>query len=134
MIGSRKTVEGELVAVAAESLYVLTDTLIVVPRFAVWQIKLTRFGQEHASMAGWTLLGTIGTISHGFFLIGSMPLWIIGGSLATGQASKEPIVRPHAAEGKSVSMYELTALAAYARFPQGLPRNLDRSTLRPRRR
>lgn len=132
LISSQRTIDGELIAVANESVYVMIESLVVFPRTDIWDIKLTRFEQEHGGLAMWTVTGTLGTISHGFFLLGTMPLWIISGSISTGNASREPIVHPRSEDGIPISVYQLRPLAMYARFPQGLTRSIDRSKLCPR--
>lgn len=132
LISSQRTIDGELIAVANETVCVMIDTLVAIPRTDIWDIKLTRFEQEHGGLAMWTVTGTLGTLSHGFFLLGTLPAWAISGSITTGNASREPIVHPRSEHGVPISVYQLRPLAMYARFPQGLPRTMDRSKLRPR--
>ena len=78
---------GELIAVSADSVWVLTDDQgLVIPTASVREGKLT--GYAARSLRGWTLAGTLSSISNGAFLIFTMPAWLIGGSLANRSESR----------------------------------------------
>jgi hypothetical protein len=111
---------GELIAVSTDSVWVLTNEQgLVIPTASVRQGKLTGYAAQ--SLRGWTLAGTLSSVSNGAFLIFTMPAWLIGGSLANGSESR-------AAERKSPPL-QWAELAAFARFPQGLPQGLEISGL-----
>ena len=116
--------DGELLAVEEDSLYVLTNGG---PRSApitqVRRAELWRYGSEYGGLAAWTVLGALSTASNGYYAGITLPLWILGGTISTAGQSRAPrLTRP----GDS-----WTRFRAFARFPQGLPPNLDRSALRP---
>ena len=69
----------------------------------------------------WTLIGTLSTISNGGFLLFTAPAWQLGGWLATAAQSKRPILRS--------DQVPWLDLRLYARFPQGLPPELDLTSL-----
>jgi hypothetical protein len=118
---ARNTVHGELIAAASDSVHVLTsDSLVVVPTASVIAGTLTVYDAQHGALRLWTILGAVSTLSHGFALVLSAPVWTIAGSLATASASKAPRV-----ESTDPSLLRL-----YARFPQGLPPGLDVRSLR----
>ncbi len=103
---------GELIAVSTDSVWVLTnDQGLVIPTASVREGKLT--GYAARSLRGWTLVGTLSSISNGAFLVFTMPAWLIGGSVANRSESR-------AAERKSPPL-QWAELAPFARFPQGLP-------------
>lgn len=111
---------GELIAVSADSVWVLTsDQGLVIPTASVREGKLTGYAAQ--SLTGWTLAGTLSSVSNGAFLIFTMPAWLIGGSLANGSESR-------AAQRKSPPL-QWVELAQFARFPQGLPQGLEISGL-----
>jgi hypothetical protein len=116
-----KTVQGELIAAAPDTVYVLTsDSLVVVPTTSVTAGTLTAYDAQHGALRLWTILGTVSTLSHGFVLILSAPVWGIAGLNATASASKAP----------RVESTDPSLLRMYARFPQGLPPGLDARSLR----
>ena len=118
---SKQTVEGELIAVTPDSLYVLTpDSLLSLPMGEITSATLTTYDARLGRLATWTALGAISTISHGVGLVLTFPLWTIAGSTLTASASKAP----------RVQSADATSLQPYARFPQGLPLGLDRRALR----
>lgn len=63
-----------------------------------------------AGYATWTILGTISTISHGWFAVYTAGVWIGVGTPASV-----------AAGNPSLQVGDCRAVRAYARFPQGLP-------------
>jgi hypothetical protein len=118
--GSR-TVEGELIAAAPDSLYVLTtDSLVSLATGTITSATLTAYDSRFGATMTWGILGAVSTLSHGWFLILSLPMWVIAGTTTSASASKGP--RVQAVDG--------ALLRPYARFPQGLPPGLDRGTLR----
>ena len=111
---------GELIAVSADSVWVLTDDQgLVIATASVREGKLTGYAAQ--SLRGWTLAGTLSSVSNGAFLIFTMPAWLIGGSVANRSESR-------AAERKSPPL-QWEELAQFARFPQGLPQGLEISGL-----
>lgn len=68
-------------------------------------------------MAVWMFTGMLSTITLGFWLLYTIPVWAITGGIATGSTSREPVV--------SYPGYPLSSFRLYARFPQGLPPGID---------
>ena len=121
-------VDGELIAVTADSVWVLGTASVVVPVASVRQGKLTTTNAEVGNVAGATGLGVVSTISNGILLVFTMPLWIIVGTAAGSSQSYAPERR--------VSPLHWAELNGFARFPQGLPDGVSLASLRakPRRR
>ena len=112
----RRDISGELIAVDAESVWVLTDDqALVISTGAVRKGKLT--GYAARNLTAWTVLGALSTVSNGAFLVFTMPMWIIGGTIAKGSEYR-------AAERKTPPL-QWAELASFARFPQGFPEGLD---------
>lgn len=113
---------GELLAVHADSVFVLEDVCVGFPRSQVVKATLMGYGPNTGPLTAWTVFGTLSTVSHGVYLILSAPVWILVGSSATVSQSRAP----------QMNLMPATwdAARAYARFPQGLPEGLDRSSLR----
>lgn len=121
--GGRRTT-GELIAVDGDSLFVLGENggLVGRERARIRRVVVVKY--RPPTLWPWALLGGLSTISNGYLLIFTAPMWAIGGPLtirAENRASRVEIP-PGAWEDA----------APHARFPQGLPRGLDRSTLVPR--
>jgi hypothetical protein len=115
-----REISGELIAVSADSVWVLTeDQGLVIPTAAVRKGKLA--GYAARSLAPWTLAGTLSTASNGAFLIFTMPMWIIGGTLANRSES--------GASARKTPPLQWAELAPFARFPQGFPEGLELSGL-----
>lgn len=108
------SIDGELLAVTSDSVWVMRDDGgVVIPTARVTAGKLTAYLSGANSTAGWTTLGVLSTVSNGWFLGLTAPAWIITGTVAGTRES-------HAPERK-VPPLTWPDLAAYARFPQGLP-------------
>jgi hypothetical protein len=119
----RQGTDGELIAVTAESVWVLNENQgFVIPTASVKKGKLTAYAAEKGRMATWTGLGTVATLSNGAVLILTAPMWIIGGSLATGAESRAP-------ERQNPPLSWM-ALAPFARFPQGMPDGIELTALK----
>lgn len=122
--GERHT-DGELIAVSAESVWVLSGNQgFAIPTGAVKSGKLTAYAAQKGGLTAWTVIGALSTISNGGFLIFTAPMWIIGGSLAVGGESRAP-----ERKNPPLTWVELTP---FARFPQGIPEGLELTSLQPK--
>jgi hypothetical protein len=117
--------EGELIAVSADSVWVLNESQgLVVPTATVKKGKLTAYAAQKGDLTTWVVLGTLSTLSNGGFLLFTAPMWIIGGSITVGNETRAP-------ERKSPPL-GWVELAPFARFPQGLPEGIELTALRPK--
>jgi len=122
--GGAAAVEGELIAVDADTAFVMSGTtLVALPKAAVRDASLFAYDAEWGSLALWSVLGTVSTISNGGYLLLTAPLWIIAGTSATASRSRAPRVE--------LAQQGWAQLRLYARFPQGMPPGLDRKSLLP---
>lgn len=115
-----RTLDGELIAAEGDSVHVLGLSGIQSLALAdVTDLKLEMFRVERVGLVTWTTLGIVASLSHGFVLVLTAPLWAIVGTAATSAYSHAPVVTTR----------NVAALRSYARFPQGFPPGVDRSTL-----
>jgi hypothetical protein len=121
-------VSGEFLAVHEDSVYVLEPVGAVrgFHRDSVRAATIAFYNAQPGQLAGWAALGSLSTVSHGAFLILSLPTWLIAGSLATSAQSRAPLHRVEAPG-------QWEAVRLYARFPAGLPPGLpDRLPVKAR--
>lgn len=119
-------VAGELIALDAERVYILTDAgLVTVPSASVKQGTLAAYETDAGGLAAWGALGSASTLSHGHFLIFTAPTWILATAATTQTESRAAQVR--------YPEKPFASFRPYARFPQGLPPGFEPSVLgRPR--
>jgi hypothetical protein len=119
--------QGELIAVGPDSVFVLAgDSLVARSIRSVRRVRVVGYDPKAADLMTWTFLGTVSTASHGIVAVLSAPLWLLIGSTITSGAA-------HASEINVPSQHRTWEdLRPYARFPEGLPPGIDRSSLRPR--
>jgi hypothetical protein len=118
----KATLAGELLAVSADSFFLVAESFHAVARAEVKSARLEIYNSHSGEIAGLAFLGTLTTISNGAFLIFTAPLWIFGGIGSTAARSREPMVY--------FPKRGWSRLAAFARFPQGLPPDLDRRRIK----
>lgn len=120
--GGVERLQGELIAVATDSLWVLAATGgRAVSTASLVEGRLTEFDARYGQVAGGAFLGFLSTISNGWFLVFTGPLWIIVGTAAAAGQSNLPMT--------PVTASTLGDLAAFARFPQGLPAGISLADL-----
>jgi hypothetical protein len=114
---------GELIAVSADSVWILNDTAgLVIPTTAADSGRLWVYQPRSGDLGRWALLGTLSTISHGVVLLFTAPMWVIAGGFAvSGEVGAAQRRAPPLTWGE---------LSAYARFPQGLPESVALNALR----
>ncbi len=121
----QQRVEGELLAVTADSVWVLsTQGARVIATGSVKEGRLTAYQSQTGAITGWTALGVLSTASNGVVLILTAPLWIITGTIAGINESHAPV--------RDVPGQRWEDLAAFGRFPQGMPAGVALQSLKPR--
>lgn len=121
--GQKQRAQGELIAVHPDSLFILAEQgLIAFAMRDISRAKVTAYSANHELLAFWTIAGIMSTLSHGIGLVLSAPLWIIFGTVATISQSHQPQVSKNARTSWD-------AFAKYARFPRGIPKEIDRNAL-----
>lgn len=111
-VADGSSVEGELLAVDQEAIWVLTERgPLPLLRSNVREVLVQLREHSGTELGGWTAAGTFSTLSHGFWLIFSAPIWLLAGipvSVDEILASRET-----AQSGSFELLYQ------FARFPQG---------------
>ncbi|HZL84220.1 MAG TPA: hypothetical protein VFD07_02455 [Candidatus Krumholzibacteria bacterium] len=132
---------GELIAMHPDSIFMLNaDGLLGFPSSDVDNIKVTFFDID-AGPALWTTVGAVSAVSHGWYGVFTLPIWIfVGGSTSASysHAAEIKLPRDSYAPGERAKRKASSAKAdaarpmarSFARFPGGLPANLDRTSLR----
>jgi hypothetical protein len=120
------TIAGELIAARVDTVWILPDSggVVAVATSALKKGRLANYTSETGAIAGFTALGVVSTISNGFLLGITAPLWIITGVVASSSESRAPL--------RDVPPLAWADLAVYARFPQGLPPGIDLGEIRPK--
>jgi hypothetical protein len=118
----RTWVDGELIATTNERVTLLTNLghLVDVPYGKVRELKLGVHDNDFGAMALWGVLGSVSTISHGAFLVFTLPIWLIT-SISAGSAESYRGLFICADDARVSLEGCLRVAGAYARFPQGLP-------------
>jgi hypothetical protein len=120
-------IAGELIAARADSVWILPDTgrgPIAVATSAVKEGRLVRYHPSDGTVIGYTALGIVSTLSNGVILILTAPAWLITGIVASSVEARAPM--------RDVPPLAWADLAAYARFPEGLPPGIDLAEIRPK--
>lgn len=126
----RPRTAGELIAVHEDTVFVLPPEggLVAIPIDQIRRARLADYDSQWSLLALWTSGGVVSTISHGYVALVSAPVWIVGGSVATGAQSHAPIVGIGSEDRPA-----WPRARKYARFPQGVPDGVDRAGLLPKR-
>jgi hypothetical protein len=121
------TLEGELIALSADSVYLLKGSTLEIRALAgIRRVRVVGYNPRAGDLQTWTLTGALSTLSHGGWSVISMPLWLLTGLGATrGAARVSEINFP-------TKLQTWENAVPFARFPQGMPAGLDRSSLRRR--
>jgi hypothetical protein len=106
-------VEGELVAVTRSTLIILDEraALWAIPVTWLVEVELELYPPQSSSLYTATTVGSVSTVSHGYWLVISLPVWLaVGLPLASSESSASHLHTRAA---------DMPKLAAYARFPHG---------------
>lgn len=122
----QSTIQGELIAISSDSVLIMSESKVqVLSKVDIDNARIIFFNNESGAYSGWTFLNSLATISNGYFLVFTLPINLITGiSTASGEA-------------KRINYYDYPALTweelnKYARFPQGLPDQVDTKEIKPR--
>jgi hypothetical protein len=107
-------VSGELLAAENDFLHVAGASEIIRVRVDdVARVRLVKFQGDIDRKLFLGIVGTLSTVSHGFFLVFSAPFWMISTTIATRTESSAGVL--------DASALDLDVLQQFSRFPQGLP-------------
>jgi hypothetical protein len=107
---------GELLAVDDQALYVgLSPRLTRVPHQCVTLLRLAAFESPAMEVSALGALGTLSTLSHGFFLLFTAPIWAVSAGLSTYGQSRTGHLKFGLGEEP------VSTASAWSRFPAGMP-------------
>lgn len=116
--------QGEFIGVKEKKAYLLGRRgLVDISVDNVDRLTLEIYKGERV-VGTWAGLGTLSTLSHGWFLFISAPIWIITGIFNAAAESTGGMMKS--------SEIDWQSLKIYARFPQGIPKDLNLSLLKPK--
>ena len=120
--GETKSSSGELLAMQEGRLFILNESGVSeIFVSEVQRIQLEIFKEER--IAGlWAILGVLSTASHGGWLLLTAPIWIISGIGFSSGESKTGLMEFQGPPSEEIKKF--------ARFPQGLPKNIDLQSLK----
>jgi hypothetical protein len=114
--GGQVVVWGELIAIGPSDVWILSGGRVIhTPLERVAELEVHPYALTVSAVAAWGLLGTLSTISHGFFLVLSAPVWIVTSTITAAVHSRTAHEKYHRDQGN------WPELAKWARFPQGIP-------------
>lgn len=122
--GVSSRVEGELIAVEPTTLHVRTlqGDLVAVPTAQVTGGRAAVHSNRSQDIVPWGVLGTLSAISHGWWLILTVPLgWLPAAIAAPADESRAGLIDLPPRDWKT--------LQPWARFPQGLPEGVGAADL-----
>jgi hypothetical protein len=120
-------IEGELIAVENDSVYILTKSQFTPcgKLKAVAKTDIAGYTLRFADSKNysWTIpVFTIISLTHGLFAIVSLPInWMVTGSLSSA-ANRSATY--------TMSRLKIDDLYSFSRFPQGIPSEVDKTALR----
>lgn len=122
--GWPRRLAGELLAVDADSLHLLTadHRMISLSWSQVRAARLEAWKSDAARLAGPSMVGLPLSVGHGWFGLISLPIWSLTSTGVVAGLSWKPVLH--------VPPDKVEELPPFARFPGGLPRGLDRHSLR----
>ena len=112
-------VNGELIATTLDSVFVADPLLHGFSTSDVVSARVVLYSANDLWAA--PMFGPILTVSNGWFLAITAPMWIIGGTIAATSRSFDPIV--------DYPRTPLKEFRRYARFPLGVPPEIDLSKI-----
>ncbi|CAN5617999.1 hypothetical protein BH09MYX1_BH09MYX1_13880 [soil metagenome] len=114
-----ETVDGELLDVSAKWVAIETEdgADLQIPVAQIARVRVTAYsnGVLTGALVAWSLMGTLSTLSHGYFLIFTAPVWVgagVSSSITSAVESDQSVI---AVAGAQADLWQ------FARFPQGIP-------------
>jgi hypothetical protein len=122
-LSSGAEVRGELISAEGVYIWLLRDDgrLVNFPVESVRDASLGVFQTREAELTAWTIVGALSTVSHGAYIIFSLPLWLLVGIPSAYVESRRGFI--------AYPQYSWQVLGRYARFPQGLTEDMKESLL-----
>jgi hypothetical protein len=127
-------IEGELIAIELPRIWILGEKGIrtVADASAITMAELILYKNNAGSIGLWSALGLLSSLTHGFFAVISGPICLVGGiSISSYESADGWLTFPRRNTFGNLAI-DWAEIAKFARFPQGLPKDLDVSLLKPK--
>jgi hypothetical protein len=124
--GSPEVLMGELISHTDESVFIMTNVrLEEIAKSQIDSARLIMYNTQALEYSLWTTLGSLSTLSNGYFLAFTFPMWLVTGiPVSTGEVRRQNYL-DYPETGWS-------EIAKFARFPQGMPAGINPLSLWPR--
>lgn len=120
------TAGGEFISFRDSVIYVLTESEPVSIRYEkVISASLDVNTRLSDVFAAWTILGTLSTSSHGYYMFLTVPLWLSAGIPSAITASRDGL---YADYPSSIAWWQ--GISRFSRFPQGIPKEVNLQSLK----
>ncbi len=127
--GTINTADGEFIGFQDSVVYVLTKSEPVSIRCEdVRSASFDIYSKKTWLFAGWTLLGSVSVLSHGYYAVLSLPLWLLTGIPSTISESLDGRYAEN-----TPTIYWWQSISKFSRFPQGIPKQVDLRELKLKR-
>jgi len=115
---------GEFISYDESNIYLLYDSLYQIPKSKIRNSTL-ELDQKNATAYGvWVFLGTVSTISNGYYSAITAPLWLAAGiPSAVGESARDR----HEEDEPTQEYWD--SINMFARFPQGIS-DIDLSSIK----
>jgi len=116
---------GEFISYDESNIYLLYDSLYQIPKHKISSSLLEIDAKNATAYGVWVFLGTVSTLSHGYYASITAPLWLLFGiPSAVGES-----VRDRYEEEPPTQEY-WDSINKFARFPQSVS-DIDLTTIKP---
>ena len=125
-LAEEEVTQGEFIGITDEACLLLDHSVLIrIPKDHISYASLKIHTDDRGAFFTWTLLGALGSISNGFYLVFTMTSWIIGGSIITSNEANSGLF---VEEFPDTGWWRI--VTRYSRFPQGIPKEVDLSKLK----
>jgi hypothetical protein len=116
---------GEFISYDEKNIYLLYDSLYQIPKRIISSSTLELDAKNSSAYGMWVFLGSVSTISHGYYAAITLPSWLIFGiPSAVGESVRDRYEEEPPTQEYWDSIYK------FARFPQGVS-DIDLTTIKP---
>jgi len=106
---------GEFIAVDTANIYLLYDSLFVIPKEKIQNSVIELDQKNTGAYAAWVAGGSLLTLSNGFYAGITFPLWMVAGiPAASGESFRDRYEQEYPDE------FYWNEVKIFARFPQGV--------------
>ena len=118
--------KGELLALANDSVYVLTNSGVEAGLLQdVAKARLVFYKADASRFAGWTAAGGFFSVTNGYFAVFTFPMWMITGAVTVNtEAGRDNYI--------DFPEHPWADFRKYARFPQWVNAEINLEDLEPR--